>query len=218
MMKYVSVSELAKTSGLSRQTILMDIRQGKLKAIGGGKRGSRLYIMLQDLENATRIEYNMASQVLLNGQFTQQNAGSLFSSFSMPNTSEFQQALDLLREEVRHHKEEIYKLRHRITVLENQSGVSNPSKIPAFTDQNDSDVIEVAIESVALPSSFEGYTISPSRVHEMVQQIRAGQPLEPVKVRKTENGTFIIKEGIRQWYVARHMNMNTIPVLVVKES
>lgn len=215
MMKYVSVSELAKTTGLSRQTILMDIRQGKLKAIGGGKRGSRLYIMLQDLEDATRIEYNMASQVLLNGTFTQTNTGAPFSSF---NTSEFQQALDLLREEVRHHKEEIYKLRHRITVLENQAGVSNPSKIPAFTDHNHSDVIEVAIESVALPSSFEGYTISPSRVHEMVQQIRAGQPLEPVKVRETENGTFIIKEGIRQWYVARHMNMNTIPVLVIKES
>ncbi|GAX89926.1 hypothetical protein [Effusibacillus lacus] len=188
-----SVSELALRTGLSPQVVRKDIIDGKLRAEGGGRRGSPYFILLENLADAGRMEYRR-----------------LVESQRLPDD----QALESLRSEISQIRKEIQSIKEKLHVIEAGSGILQSDIASGLHQQNDvppQDIVRVPVESVILPAVFAGYYVSDEKLKQLKNRIRNGEQPDPILVRRMENGKYLLRKGIAQYHVAQEMGLNTLP-------
>jgi hypothetical protein len=193
-----TVNELALKTGLSPQVVRKDILDGKLKAEGGGKRGSPYYIFAEDLLHALRIEYRR-----------------LFDS----RQTEQESSLEKLQSEMLQLKHEVQEIKERLRFLDGKSTIAHNEAL-AGDDQSgsqnypnsDSPVFEhIPVASIVLPSVFEGYYVSEEKLKQIKAQLHKGELMEPVLLRKTDDNVYLLRKGIAQYHVALEKGLSVIP-------
>lgn len=202
----LSVNELAMRTGLSPQVVRKDIIEGKLKAEGGGRRGSPYYIFLEDLAAANRIEYR---RLIENRRdFGEQGV---------------QSEIVALKKEIQSVKERLAKFERVIAELKNGSVTEQAAcQIAAALggqppNVQEADIIEVQTDSVSLPAAFERYHVSEERIKRLKDRIYNGEALEPVQVRRQDDGSYILRRGIAQYHVARELGLPALPAYLESE-
>lgn len=204
----LSVNELAVMTGLSTQVIRKDIIDGKLKASGGGRRGSPYYILTDDLMEAGRLEYRRAieqkpAEETLLPESVQQEIHSLKLEIQRINIrldSLFQQLNGSVADDsaVPESSENSFKI----------IGISAKTAIPA------GDTVEVPVGSIKLPAAYNNYFVSEDKVRGLKVQLQNGIPLEPILVRAMIGNTYLLRRGIAQYHVAKELGLNAINAFV----
>lgn len=191
-----TVNELALRTGLSPQVVRKDIIDGKLRAQGGGRRGSPYFIFLEDLSDAARMEYRRLTE-------TQRAATD--------------QMLETIQNELSLLKKEIMWLREKLSSFENRSHPGNSGQAGGETataaqpSQELPDIIRVPVASISLPNAFERYYVNEEKLKHLTNRVHSGEDLEPVQVRKLDNGSYLLRRGIAQYHVAQELGVAAIP-------
>ncbi|BCJ86411.1 ParB N-terminal domain-containing protein [Effusibacillus dendaii] len=185
-----TVNELALRTGLSAQVIRKDILDGKLHAEGGGRRGSPYMIFHEHLLQAARPEYRRVA------------AHGAREAATLPE--EWQSQIVKLQQEIQQLKERISFLEQRIRTTE------QPDTEPSL-QKNSLPIVEVPLHEISLPAVFENYYISEEKIKELKHKIEKGVVIEPVHIRKMENGSYLLRRGIAQFHVAQELGLVTLP-------
>ncbi|MFC4769320.1 hypothetical protein [Effusibacillus consociatus] len=194
-----TVNELALRTGLSPQIVRKDILDGKLKAEGGGRRGSPYYVFMENLADAARIEYRRLTE-------SQRVASDEFRE-------EVKSEISLLKKEIQLLRERLQAFETRVdaganNVCDRNSGESHIASSPGFARNN---IIQVEVASITLPSVFQGYYVSDEKLKLLKLQIQNGGHLDPIQVRQLENGLYLLRRGIAQYHVAQELGLDSLP-------
>lgn len=207
-----SVNELALRTGLSPQVVRKDIIDGKLKAEGGGRRGSPYYIPAENLANAERIEYRRLAE-------SQRSTGD--------------EMLEKLQSEVCLLKKEVERLKERLQAFESQKAASQTAaasqtnaanggrdlangdaQIAHSANGKPGRIVEVEIDSVVLPHIFQGYYVSDEKLKRLKTKVQNGEPLDCIQIRRLDDGSYVLRRGIAQYHVARELGLTSLPAYV----
>lgn len=202
----MSVNELALRTGLSPQVVRKDIVDGKLKAGGGGRRGSPYYVLYEDLADARRVEYKRLVE-------TQRGVK--------------EDPWQSLQSEILHLKKDVEFIKDRLNGLINYlDGTSND---PFFsTDSSESSftngrwpvlsphtsVVEIQLNQIKLPRIYNGYFVSEDKLKQLKNQLQLHRTFEPVNVRLTDDGMYLLRKGIAQYHLAQELEMSSLPAIV----
>lgn len=205
----LSVNELAVMTGLSTQVIRKDIIDGKLKASGGGRRGSPYYILTDDLMEAGRLDYRRAVEM---------------------SQSEETVLSEGVQQEIHSLKLEIQRINVRLeTLFQHFNGgaaeettrpdssensfkiIGIAAKAPSPTGE---EAVEVPVGSIKLPTAFNNYFVSEDKVRGLKIQVQNGLPLEPILVRAMTGNCYLLRRGIAQYHVAKELGLAAINAFV----
>lgn len=207
----LSVNELAARTGLSPQVVRKDIVDGKLKAGGGGRRGSPYYVLMEDLVDAKRAEYRRL-------------ADSHRSSRDN-DWEEVQQEISQLKQEMEFLKERLQVISSYMEAALTEpvfpslhgSGASLEHSAVQETKGNrvsNGTAVKVPIQTIILSAVFANYYVSEEKVKQLKAQVQKKMPLEPVIVRLLESGEYLLRKGIAQYHVAKELGMAEIAAII----
>jgi hypothetical protein len=207
----LSVNELAVRTGLSPQVVRKDIVDGKLKAGGGGRRGSPYYVLMEDLADAKRAEYRRLVD-------SHRSSRDNYWEVVQQEISQLKQDMEFLKERLQIISsylestltEPVFPVFHGSRSSLESSAVHemNGNRAPNGT------TAKVPIHMIILPTVFTSYYVSEEKVRQLKAQVQNKVPLEPVIVRLQESGDYLLRKGIAQYHVAKELGMAEIAAII----
>lgn len=204
----LSVNELALRTGLSPQVVRKDIVEGKLKAGGGGRRGSPYYVLLEDLVEAKRVEYR---RLIETNRTTRDN-----------HLETIQQEIVQLKKDMEFVKERLYLIASylegnsattAIPTLESGEAQKDDSQTNGMIG-GDATAVKVPLDEIILPTVYTNYYISEDKLKQLKIQLQNNVPLEPVIVRQQEAGAYLLRKGIAQYHVAKELRLTELSAII----